>query len=84
MRTQLPNALAVSIGERAKVDLPFMSRLTGKDEKQLAEELTGVIYRIPGTDAQYVTADEYLSGNVRQKLREAKLARSLTLPSRPT
>ena len=68
------DALAVSIGERAKVDLPFMSRLTGKDEKQLAEELTGVIYRIPGTDAQYVTADEYLSGNVRQKLREAKLA----------
>lgn len=40
----------MSIGERAKVDLPFMSRLTGKDEKQLAEELTGVIYRIPGTD----------------------------------
>ncbi len=49
-----------------------MSRLTGKDEKQLAEELTGVIYRIPGTDAQYVTADEYLSGNVRQKAARSK------------
>ena len=68
------DALAVSIGERARVDLPLMAQLTGKEEKQLVEELTGVIFRIPGTDAQYVTADEYLSGNVRQKLRDARLA----------
>ncbi len=68
------DALAVSIGERARVDLPLMSQLTGKEEKQLVEELTGVIFHIPGTDAQYVTADEYLAGNVRQKLRDARLA----------
>ncbi|MBQ2955253.1 MAG: hypothetical protein IJE08_02205, partial [Clostridia bacterium] len=67
-------ALAVSIGERAKVDLPFMSRLSGKSEKQLASELTGVIFRLPGTENQYAATDEYLSGNVREKLREARLA----------
>ena len=70
-------ALAVSIGERARVDLPYMAQLTGKEEKQIADELKGVIFCLPGTKAQYVTADEYLSGNVRQKLREAKLAAQL-------
>ena len=67
-------ALAVSISEHARVDLPYMAQLTGKDEETLASDLSGVIFRLPGTSAQYVTADEYLSGNVRQKLREAKLA----------
>lgn len=51
-----------------------MAQLTGKSEEDIVQELTGVIFRIPGTEAQYVTADEYLSGNVRQKLREAKTA----------
>ena len=68
------DALAVSIGERARVDLGYMAQLTGKSEEDIVQELTGVIFRIPGTKAQYVTADEYLSGNVRQKLREAKTA----------
>ena len=68
------DALAVSIGERARVDLGYMAQLTGKSEEDIVQELTGVIFRIPGTDAQYVTADEYLSGNVRQKLREARTA----------
>ena len=70
-------ALAVSIAERAKVDLPYMAYLTGKGEDEIASELTGVIFRLPeaaGKDgrSRYVTADEYLSGNVRQKLRIAQ------------
>ena len=72
MRTQLPTRWLCPSGSGQRSISPFMSRLTGKDEKQLAEELTGVIYRIPGTDAQYVTADEYLSGNVRQKAARSK------------
>lgn len=68
------DALAVSIGERARIDLGYMAQLTGKSEEDIVQELTGVIFRIPGTEAQYVTADEYLSGNVRQKLREARTA----------
>lgn len=68
------DALAVSIGERARVDLGYMAQLTGKSEADIVQELTGVIFRIPGTEAQYVTADEYLSGNVRQKLRDARTA----------
>ena len=68
------DALAVSIGERARVDLGYMAQLTGKSEADIVQKLTGAIFRIPGTEAQYVTADEYLSGNVRQKLREAKTA----------
>ena len=66
-------ALTVSMNERARVDLPYMAQLCGKDEAAVAAELTGVIFRIPGED-KYVTADEYLSGNVRQKLREAEAA----------
>ena len=66
-------ALAVSMNERARVDLPYMSRLCGKDEATIAAELNGVIFRVPGTE-RYITADEYLSGNVRQKLREAEAA----------
>ena len=67
------DALAVSIGERARADLGFMAGLTGKSEEEIVQELRGVIFRIPGTE-QYVTADEYLSGNVRQKLRDARAA----------
>ena len=66
-------ALAVSMNERARVDLPYMARLCSRDEAAVAAELQGVIFRVPGTD-HYVTADEYLSGNVRQKLREAESA----------
>jgi len=66
-------ALAVSIGERAKADLPFMAQLTGKPEQELVKELRGVIYRDPAKNT-WQTADEYLSGNVRRKLRQAKKA----------
>lgn len=58
-------ALAVSIGERAKVDLPFMAELSGKTEEQITEELAGAIFRNPLTD-KWETSDEYLSGNVRE------------------
>jgi len=61
------DALAVSLSEKAKVDMPYMAELTGKTEEQLAEELTGVIFLNP-TTKQYETADEYLSGDVRWKL----------------
>lgn len=72
-------ALAVSISEKAKVDLTFMAELTGLSEEEIALQLKGVIFRVPvlyHTDAppHYVTADEYLSGNVREKLRTAELA----------
>ena len=72
-------ALAVSIAEKAKVDMSFMAELTGFSEEEIATQLKGVIFRIPElyqTDAppHYVTADEYLSGNVREKLRTAELA----------
>jgi N12 class adenine-specific DNA methylase/adenine-specific DNA methylase len=66
-------ALAVSMNEKARVDMEYMSRLCGKDEVTIAAELQGVIFRVPGTD-HYITADEYLSGNVREKLREAEAA----------
>ena len=66
-------ALAVSIGERARVDLPYMAQLTGKTEQELTVDLCGAIYKDPLTSA-WQTADEYLSGNVRRKLREARRA----------
>ena len=66
-------ALAVSIAEKARVDLPYMAQLTGIEPDQLTKELNGVIFPVPNQDI-YVTADEYLSGNVRQKLREAMQA----------
>ena len=70
-------ALAVSIAERACVDMAYMSELTGKTSDELAAELQGVIFRVPGQvekdgTPHYVTADEYLSGNVRRKLRQAQ------------
>ena len=72
-------ALAVSISEKACVDMAYMEQLTGKTGEELADELRGVIFRVPsqtepdGTP-HYVTADEYLSGNVRRKLRQAQRA----------
>jgi len=65
-------ALAVSLGEKAKVDLAYMEELTGKDKDTLTEELRGVIFQNPLTDA-WETADEYLSGNVREKLEVAAI-----------
>ena len=72
-------ALAVSISEKACVDMAYMAELSGKTPEELAGELQGVIFRIPGQLEQdgtphYVTADEYLSGNVRRKLRHAQRA----------
>ena len=72
-------ALAVSISEKACVDMAYMAELTGKNGDELAAELQGVIFRVPGQVEQdgtphYVTADEYLSGNVRRKLRQAQRA----------
>ncbi|MBO4931180.1 MAG: N-6 DNA methylase, partial [Clostridia bacterium] len=70
-------ALAVSIAEKAKVDMPYMSELTGKSAEELVADLRGVIFQIPEPaksdgSVRYVTADEYLSGNVREKLRIAE------------
>ena len=72
-------ALAVSISEKACVDMAYMAELTGKTGDELAAELQGVIFRVPGQvekdgTPHYVTADEYLSGNVRRKLRQAQRA----------
>ncbi|MBR0196122.1 MAG: DEAD/DEAH box helicase family protein [Paludibacteraceae bacterium] len=72
-------ALALSISERARVDMAYMSQLCGKTEEEIANELRGVIFRLPEPvdrdgKPRYVTADEYLSGNVRQKLRRAERA----------
>jgi N12 class adenine-specific DNA methylase len=64
-------ALAISIGEKAGVDLPYMSELCNKTEDEIIEELAGVIFKDPLTD-QYETSDAYLSGNVREKLRVAR------------
>ena len=66
-------ALAVSLNELGRVDMEYMSRLCGKSETEIAAELSGVIFRVPGEE-RYATADEYLSGNVREKLREAETA----------
>ena len=72
-------ALAVSISEKARVEMEYMEQLTGKTSDELAAELRGVIFRVPGQTEpdgtpHYVTADEYLSGNVRRKLRQAQRA----------
>ena len=66
-------ALALSIGEKARVDMAYMSQLTGKSEEDIIDELNGVIFLDP-VYGDWQTADEYLSGNVRQKLREAEKA----------
>lgn len=64
-------ALALSIGEKAKVDVPFMVQLCGKPEQEITDELAGAIFRNPVTQ-QWETSDEYLSGNVRVKLATAE------------
>ena len=71
-------ALAVSLAEKAKVDMDYMAELTGKTEQEIYTDLTGVIFLNPmhgyggSTGEKYLTADEYLSGNVREKLEWAK------------
>ena len=72
-------ALAISISEKAGVDMAYMAELSGKTPEELAAELRGVIFHVPGQmekdgTPHYVTADEYLSGNVRRKLRQAQRA----------
>ena len=68
-------ALALSIGEKARVDLGYMAQLTGKPQEEIIKDLQGVIFKVPATEpARYVTADEYLSGNVREKLKTAEIA----------
>ena len=64
-------ALAVSIGERAGVDLSYMAQLSGKTEEELTEELAGIIFKNPISE-KWEPSDEYLSGNVREKLQIAK------------
>ena len=90
-------ALAVSIAEKARVDMPFMAELSGKTEEELEAELTGVIFRnvhtaeskedipLAHTDLEryeFVTADEYLSGNVRRKLRMVKALQEVLPPEK--
>ena len=69
-------ALALSISEKACVDMEYMAQLTGKDEDALASDLRGVIFRNP-ENKRWETADEYLSGNVREKLHIAQSAQNL-------
>lgn len=68
-------ALSISLAEHTRVDIPFMAQLTGKTEDEIIDDLKGVIFQNIGGDdeSEYVTADEYLSGNVREKLRIARL-----------
>ncbi len=76
-------ALALSLAEKTKVDMPYMCELTGKTEEEIAEELRGVIFLNPlygygnNTEAKYLPADEYLSGNIREKLSWAKRSAEL-------
>ena len=70
-------ALALSIAEKAGVDMAYMEQLTGQTRDELASQLQGAIYRLPesaGNEPCYVTADEYLSGNIRSKIASARLA----------
>ena len=70
-------ALSLSLSEKASVDMDYMCSLTGKGAEEIERELSGVIFRLPdvgGAEHRFVAEDEYLSGNVRQKLREARIA----------
>ena len=68
-------ALALSIGEKARVDLPYMEQLTGKTQDEIVKDLHGVIFKVPNSEpVSYAAADEYLSGNVRTKLLIAQAA----------
>lgn len=72
-------ALIISISEKAKVDMDFIMGLTGKTEEEIVSDLEGDIFLIPtdGNEKKYVTQDEYLSGNVRKKLKEAEYYSSI-------
>jgi N12 class adenine-specific DNA methylase len=81
-------ALALSISEKARVDMEYMAGLTGMSEEQLAADLQGVVFRLPEPvdpegRPRYATADEYLSGNVREKLRTARRAAEVSDLYRP-
>lgn len=82
-KTETSNeALLLSLSEKAKVDLDYMASLTGFDTEKILSDLHGVIYKIPNATVPdredvYVTADEYLSGNIRNKLRVAELSAKL-------
>ena len=65
-------ALIVSLSEKAFVDLEYMSKLTNKTQEELVKELDGIIYKLPMENNKYVTSDEYLSGNIREKLKMAE------------
>ncbi|WP_024858727.1 YodL domain-containing protein [Ruminococcus albus] len=65
-------ALTLSVSEKAKIDFEYMSRLTGMTEEELKHDLTGEIFRVPHTENEYQTASEYLSGDIRKKLRAAE------------
>ena len=72
-------ALALSLAEKTKIDIPYMCELTGKTEEEIAEDLSCVIFLNPfysegSSEPKYIPADEYLSGNVREKLAVAKSA----------
>lgn len=70
-------ALSLSLSEHARVDMEYMCALTGKSAEELEKELEGVIFRLPdltGKEPKFASEDEYLSGNVREKLKEAMLA----------
>ena len=72
-------ALIISISEKAKVDMDFIMKLTSKTEEEIVNDLEGDIFLIPtdGNEKKYVTQDEYLSGNVRKKLKEAEYYNSI-------
>ena len=71
-------ALMLSLAEKAAIDFDYMSSLTGFDKEKMINDLHGVIYKIPNVNEpsveEYVTADEYLSGNIREKLKTAKMS----------
>ena len=74
-------ALMVSLSEKAKVDINYMSELTGISNEKIKEDLDGIIFKIPSVlneeQEEYVTADEYLSGNIREKLEVAKMSAAI-------
>lgn len=74
-------ALMVSLSEKAKVDINYMSKLTGISNEKIKEDLDGIIFKVPSVlneeQEEYVTADEYLSGNIREKLEVAKMSATI-------
>lgn len=67
-------ALILSVAEKARVDFEYMTELCGMSKETLISELEGQIYRLPQAEEKYVTADEYLTGNIRTKLRQLEFA----------